>query len=227
MARGLTAGWFIRRLSSLRPTNVGSAAAADVPRTCAPPCGGLSVDRVTRPRRSAQRPSVFARGVRPRTRLHADRLDRPVLTSRRDRPVASRSRLVRLARKTIGCGVSSTEDRHRPASALSRALAEKGPSCALPNSTIQEGSLDHDSELHQRPRPPRPSPARGPTPSPLRQGPTRGSDPPGRLSFQAAAHPGDLTRRRSDGCRPFPAPIHLAWPTGGRSCSDRRRSCQC
>jgi hypothetical protein len=120
----------------------------------------------------------------------------------------------------------SPEDRQRRALAPLRALAQNGPSCTLTNSTIQEGSRDHNSELHQSPRPPRPSPARGPTPSSPRQGPTRGGDPPRRLSFHAAAHPGDLTRRRSDGCRPFPAPIHLARPAGRRSCSDRRRSCQ-
>ena len=133
----------------------------------------------------------------------------------------SRSRLVRLARHAIGRGVLRPEDRHRPASALSRALAEHDPSCTLTNSTIQDGSLDHNSERQQSPRPPRRSPARGPTPSSPRQGPTRGGDPPGGLSFQAAAHPGDLTRRRSDGCRPFPAPIHPAWPTGRPSRSER------
>jgi hypothetical protein len=138
--------------------------------------------------------------------------------------VPSRSRLVRLARKAIGRSVLSPEDRHRPASAPSRALAQNGPSCTLTNSTIQEGSRDHNSELHQSPRPPRPSPARGPTPSSPPQGPTRGGDPPHWLSFHAAAHPGDLTRRRSDGCRPVPAPIHLACPAWRRSCSDRRRS---
>jgi hypothetical protein len=129
--------------------------------------------------------------------------------------VPSRSRLVRLARKAIGPSVLSPEDRHRPASAPSRALAENGPSCTPTNSTIQEGSRDHNSERHQSPRPPRPSPARGPTPSLPRQGPARGGDPPRWLSFQAAAHPGDLTRRRSDGCRAFPAPIHPACPAGG------------